>query len=61
MIEHQTKVYNWQFIYLGANVDAFDEASKLAIPTAVNYAATGVGTRSVYNTVDTMVKNIREN
>jgi len=25
MVEHQTKIYNWQFIFLGANIDAFAE------------------------------------
>ncbi|HYV50839.1 MAG TPA: vWA domain-containing protein [Dongiaceae bacterium] len=31
MVEHQTQVYKWEFVYLGANVDAFAEASALAI------------------------------
>lgn len=40
MIEHQSSVYNWQFVYLGANQDAFTEAGSLGIAAAAaaNYA-----------------------
>lgn len=31
MIAHQESVYNWQFVYLGANQDAFAEAAGLGI------------------------------
>lgn len=31
MVEHQQNVYNWQFTYLGANQDAFAEATRLGI------------------------------
>lgn len=42
MVEHQTSQYNWLFIYLGANVNAFDEARGLGIKVgnAANYMAT---------------------
>jgi len=41
MIDHQTGKYNWKFIYLGANQDAFAEAGAVGIPmaTAANYAS----------------------
>lgn len=29
MIRHQEDVYKWEFVYLGANVDAFDEGSAM--------------------------------
>jgi Uncharacterized protein encoded in toxicity protection region of plasmid R478, contains von Willebrand factor (vWF) domain len=32
LIEHQQTKYGWEFIFLGANIDAFDEAGKLGIP-----------------------------
>jgi hypothetical protein len=36
MIEHQSQVYKWQFVYLGANQDAFAEAGEIGInPAAV--------------------------
>lgn len=31
MIDHQSNVYKWQFIYLGANQDAFAEANAIGI------------------------------
>jgi hypothetical protein len=34
MIEHQQNVYKWQFIYLGANQDAFAEAGDIGIRLA---------------------------
>jgi Mg-chelatase subunit ChlD len=39
MINHQTEKYNWQFIYLGANQDAFAEARAVGIAkaNAANY------------------------
>src|SRR5437660_906084 len=40
MIDHQTGKYNWQFIYLGANQDAFAEAGAVGITVAntANYS-----------------------
>ncbi len=40
MIDHQTGKYNWKFIYLGANQDAFAEAGAvgIAMATAANYS-----------------------
>lgn len=34
MVQHQASKYNWQFLYLGANVDAFTEAGGLGIGPA---------------------------
>jgi hypothetical protein len=34
MIEHQQSVYKWQFIYLGANQDAFAEAGGMGVRLA---------------------------
>ncbi|MGI9516890.1 MAG: vWA domain-containing protein [Pirellulaceae bacterium] len=31
MIEHQQSVYNWQFTFLGADQDAFDEAGSMGM------------------------------
>jgi len=49
-IEHQTTVYNWQFVYLGANQDAFDVGNRLSIPTTgtITYAATAGGVNNVF-------------
>jgi uncharacterized protein YegL len=46
MTEHQQTKYNWQFTYLGANQDAFTEASNLGISQVgvANYAPQNVKT-----------------
>ena len=61
MIEHQADVYNWKFMFLGANIDAATEAQSLGIDSdwTAQYAATEIGTKSVYTCVDTMVSSLR--
>jgi hypothetical protein len=50
MIEHQRTVYNWTFLFLGANQDAIVEAGGLGIPAgaALTYAADSSGTARAY-------------
>jgi Mg-chelatase subunit ChlD len=45
MIEHQSSIYNWQFIYLGANQDAFAEAADMGITVdcAANFVGAAMG------------------
>lgn len=45
----QTNIYRWQFVYLGANQDAFAEAASFGIPVgqAANYAASAAGTQNM--------------
>lgn len=54
MIEHQQDKYSWMFMFLGANMDAGKEASDLGIKTeyAKTYAASKVGTTSVYTALN---------
>lgn len=40
MIERQQNTYNWQFIFMGANHDAFAEARKMGIDTRGTMQAT---------------------
>lgn len=49
MIEDKQKA-GWDFVYLGANVDAFKEAAKVGIPKgfAAQYASTRASTQAVY-------------
>lgn len=51
MIEHQREVYQWDFVYLGANVNAFAEAQKMGIPvaTAAEYDADSEGVKSSFD------------
>ena len=42
MIEHQKEKYNWEFLFLGANIDAIEVAGKMGIAAshAVNFIMT---------------------
>jgi uncharacterized protein YegL len=50
MIERQRKVYNWQFLFFGANIDSFSVAGSIGINLnhAVDFSATKKGVVSVY-------------
>ena len=63
MIEHQTNTYSWQFMFLGANIDAAAEAQSLGISGdwAAQYAASEIGTKSVYDCVDSVISSLRSN
>ena len=63
MITHQTEKYQWEFIFLGANQDAFEEAAKIGISlqNAVNYAATPIGVRNAYSDLSNRVSRSRLN
>ena len=62
MIQHQESKYSWEFIYGGANQDAFEEAGGLGIKAqnTFNFEATGEGTREAYENSSDMVANYRE-
>ena len=53
MIKHQTNGHGWEFIFLGANMDAVKEASNIGISStrAVSYDWTTCGTDALYSTV----------
>jgi hypothetical protein len=50
MVERQTKYYGWQFVYLGANQDAFAEAGSMgfAPSNVMQYTASPLGTRGMH-------------
>lgn len=50
MIAHQQEKYSWQFIFLGANMDAVSEAGKLGISAkyAANFAPSRRGVSQMY-------------
>ena len=62
MIQHQKEKYSWEFIFLGANQDAFAEAAKIGIDTkdAFNFAATGKGVRAAYAQMSDSVTRYRK-
>ena len=61
MIEHQQKKYGWEFIFLGANIDAAREAARFGIQEdrAVDYLADCQGTAVIYEAVSEAVSNVR--
>ena len=50
MVKHQQKKYGWEFIFIGANIDAYEEAQRFGIikDRAVNYVCDEVGIANVY-------------
>lgn len=50
MVKRQQKKYGWEFIFIGANIDAYAEARKYGIreDRTVNYIADDVGTACVF-------------
>ena len=62
MIEHKKSKYGWEFLFVGANIDAVETARRYGIDEdrAVNYHADKEGTKVVYNSVANAVCRMRE-
>ena len=61
MIERQKEKFGWEFIFLGANIDAAKEAARFGIreDRAANYHADSKGTAVVYEAVSEAVCSVR--
>ena len=61
MIERQKEKYGWEFLFIGANIDAVETAAHYGIgkDRAVNYNADKEGTRVVYESVAKAVCSVR--
>lgn len=61
MITRQQEKYGWEFIFLGANMDAIGEAGKLGIRAdrAVRYECDGTGTLLNYSVLSETVGKMR--
>ena len=61
LIEKQKREYGWEFLFLGANIDAAREAARFGIhpDRAVDYRADHRGTRVIYETVSETVRDFR--
>jgi len=57
MITHQKEKYNWEFLFIGANIDAVETASKFGIGAdhAANYHADAQGTSVLFDAVSETV------
>jgi uncharacterized protein YegL len=60
MVKKQQKKYGWEFIFIGANIDAYAEAQKFGIrrDRAVNYVHDSRGTGIVYEGVSKAVCSV---
>ena len=61
MIEGQKEKYGWEFLFLGANIDAAREAARFGIDAdrAANYHADREGTAVIYEAVNEAVRSVR--
>jgi uncharacterized protein YegL len=61
MIERQKEEYGWEFIFLGANIDAIATAARFGISAnrAANYHADREGTRLNYEALSNIVSELR--
>ena len=61
MIERQKEKYGWEFIFLGANIDAAKEAARFGIGAdrAVRYQSDHVGTALNYEVISEAVSSVR--
>lgn len=63
MIERQKEQYGWEFLFIGANIDAVETAVQFGIERnrAVNYRADSVGTQVLYETISAPISAMRQN
>ena len=61
MIQHQKEKFGWEFMFLGANIDAISTAAQFGIDEdfAVDYHADQIGTQVNYEAVNEAVLNLR--
>ena len=61
MIQRQKEEYGWEFLFLGANIDAAKEAARFGISEdrAADYHADSKGTSVIYETVGEAIRHVR--
>ena len=61
MVQHQKQKFSWDFLFLGANIDAVSTATKFGIDEdfAVDYHADGEGIQLNYEAVNEAMMNLR--
>ena len=61
MIERQKERYGWEFLFLGANIDAAAEARRFGIDEsmAVNYHCDKIGTALNYEVISEAISSVR--
>ena len=63
MIERQKVKYGWEFLFIGANIDAVETAARFGIERnrAVNYMADKQGTKILYEAISAPISAMRAN
>lgn len=61
MIKHHKNQLDWEFVFLGANIDAVETAQRFGIEEdrAVNYVPDGIGTQKNYEVMCDFVSDFR--
>lgn len=61
MIRHEKEAYGWEFLFLGANIDAVETAGRFGIDAdrAVNYHADAKGTQLNYEVLSEAIGAVR--
>jgi uncharacterized protein YegL len=62
MITHQTEKYQWEFIFMGANIDVAKEGGKLgiSIDRSFSFAASKVGVAKMFTSVAGICSSMRD-
>jgi hypothetical protein len=62
MVKTQTEVYNWNFVFMGANIDAKAVGASIGVSSdrSLNYAASAAGTKSAYEVMSSGTRSLRE-
>lgn len=62
MIKHEKEKYGWEFLFLGANIDAIETAESFGIgrERAANYHADAIGTKAIFESVTEAVSQLRK-
>lgn len=59
LVKHQEDVYNWDFTFIGSNIDAFATGTQFGFRSNIQYAGTGVSNRSMYSGLTQSLTNTR--
>lgn len=61
MIKHQTNGHGWEFMFLGANMDAVKEAENIGISRSHShtYDYSDIGTKAIYTTLSATASAVR--
>lgn len=62
-IKHQTDIYKWEFVFLGANQDAFKSATSIGIEAAntMPFVGTGAGLMTAFGSINNAISSFRLN